>query len=278
MLSSLIKNIIHKNLKDKYLVLAVDDYGSVVNDSILSQKNIRKTFELNNRFSEFDGLETTEDIEQLIDVLSCFKDKRDNHPCFSAFCLTGNPDFNKIINSDFEKYFYERLDITIHRLENIHPKKYKGLNEIRNQAFKHNFLSAELHGQEHLNITLFNNLLKSKNKYLINLIKNKSFFNFYQLKNNVKLTASFDLEKFNELKLHRQIIKNSIEDFKLIYNKTPQIFNIQGGYSSNRLINNFLFENGIKFIESSLVERNWISPTKKQINFYYPGKKKINQD
>ena len=97
MLSSLIKNIIHKNLKDKYLVLAVDDYGSVVNDSILSQKNIRKTFELNNRFSEFDGLETTEDIEQLIDVLSCFKDKRDNHPCFSAFCLTGNPILTKLL-------------------------------------------------------------------------------------------------------------------------------------------------------------------------------------
>ena len=98
------KNIIKKitakigyQTDKKQILLLSDDWGSVRIKSTQDQEAlVKKGLIINNRFDQYDSLETNEDLELLFEVLTKYKDHHGNHPCMTAVTNVANPDFKKI--------------------------------------------------------------------------------------------------------------------------------------------------------------------------------------
>jgi phosphoribosylanthranilate isomerase len=132
--------------KRKIVVFESDDWGSVRVASNESIANIKKKCPKVSisRFAQLDGLERTQDLELLFELLCKFKDSKGNNPVITALSLTSNPDFDKIKENNFE-YFSELITETYRNYGEIN------LFEIwKNEGISNNLLFPQFHGKEHL--------------------------------------------------------------------------------------------------------------------------------
>ena len=147
--------------KRKLVVILSDDWGSIrVPSKEVREKLIVSGINMDtNRFNKFDCLESNTDVEKLFEVLLHHKDGNGNHPVFTAMTNVANPDFNKIKESNFEKYFYEPFTETLKQYPN--SDKVYGYYKwgIENKIFM-----PEFHGREHLNVNRWMKALRTDSK------------------------------------------------------------------------------------------------------------------
>lgn len=217
LLKNHLKNIRGKKISRKLLAFAVDDYGNIRVPSLRARENLlHKGVKLDNRFDHFDALDTREDFEMLFDVLGSFKDKKGNPGIFTPYALPCNTDYHKTVESGC--FIPENLDITYKRLASQH-KAYEGAYELLLYGIQHNLIKPQFHGREHLNVNLFNSLLKDKNPHLIANIENQSLAGVPNHANYPKVgfNQAFAFWKEEEIKLHKEILKDGLERFEQVY-------------------------------------------------------------
>ena len=98
------------------------------------------------KFTQFDGLERTDDLEVLFETLSSVKDINGNSACITPLVLMANPDFKAIRANGFEQYEYEGISTTF--------SKYNepGLLELwKGMGVKEKLFYPQFHGREHIN-------------------------------------------------------------------------------------------------------------------------------
>ena len=133
----------------KIVVIESDDWGSIrMPNRDVYDTLVRKGFDFSNQpYERVDSIATEEDLTALFQVLSKYKDCRGNHPIFTALSISANPDFDKIKESGFEKYYYESLEETLRRYSGKTSLKTIWEEGIRNDVF-----FPQFHGREHLNV------------------------------------------------------------------------------------------------------------------------------
>lgn len=133
----------------KIVVIESDDWGSV---RMPSKKAYNALFNYGVRvdkcpYNSFDSLETSPDLIALYDVLNSFKDKNGNPTVMTANSVVANPDFDKIRESGFKQYHYERVLETFNRYNNG-TDTFSSIEEgVRSKVF-----FPQFHGREHLNV------------------------------------------------------------------------------------------------------------------------------
>ena len=144
-----IRNLFGWSTKRKIVVFESDDWGSVRTrsasdyDQMLDKGlNVDASF-----FTKFDALESNDDLERFFDLLTEFKDSTGRSPVFTSMCIVANPDFQKIEESNFQKYFCKTLDETLQE----YPRHDKVIDLWRSGVEQRLFVPA-LHGREHLNV------------------------------------------------------------------------------------------------------------------------------
>ena len=90
-------------IKKRIVVLESDDWGAIrmlskESNEILKKGRIRIE---EDAFCKFDTIESKEDIENLVDVLSKFKDINNRNPQVTCNFILTNPNFEKIRNVNF---------------------------------------------------------------------------------------------------------------------------------------------------------------------------------
>src|SRR5690554_1574593 len=160
-----IKSILSRNITNargwrtnrKIVIIESDDWGSIRmphKESILKLKE--QGFQVEKcAYMQNDSLESNEDLECLFD----FIENRKRKPVITANFLTANPDFERIRQSNFERYYYENLDETLSRYPNHDKVKNLWLEGLSNK-----YLVPQLHGREHLNFNVWMHDLKKGNK------------------------------------------------------------------------------------------------------------------
>lgn len=161
-----IRQVIRKNIANipgwctsrKIIVIESDDWGSIRTQSKKAYDRMLKAgLAVNaNHYNATDALESDEDMENLFSVLSEFKDSTNRAPAFTAMCIMGNPDFEKIAASDFQIYYFQPLAETLAD----YPNHNKVLHLWRQGREARLFVPA-LHGREHLNVRRYMRLLQS---------------------------------------------------------------------------------------------------------------------
>lgn len=141
----------------KIVVIESDDWGSIRMPSReVYEACLKAGYRVDqNPYERFDSLASEKDLEFLFETLESYRDFRGNHPVITANVLTANPDFERIKNSKFEKYFFESIKKTFDR----YPKHGNCLN-LWQEGREKNIFFPQSHGREHLNVSLFMNDLQ----------------------------------------------------------------------------------------------------------------------
>jgi hypothetical protein len=161
-----LKDIIRKNISNipgwrtrrKILVIESDDWGSVrIKDKQAYEALKQQGMEVDRkRYDQVDTLESNDDLELLFYLLKSFKDKNGHAAKFTPMCLVGNPDFDKIKASNYQKYHFEPLDETISEFQQSDQ-----ILSLWREGFKYNIFVPELHGREHVNVRRYLDILQN---------------------------------------------------------------------------------------------------------------------
>lgn len=268
------KNIIGFSTKRKIVVFSVDDYGNVRLDGIEAKKNlIAGGMNLPSHFDNLDTMETTEDLEILFDALTSVKDKNNNPAVFTPFALPCNINFEAMKQNSYQKYEYELLDKTFSKLEDRHPKKYTGTWALWKEGLEKGLLRPQFHGREHLNLKIFNQKLKENDAVTRLCLENNSYTG---IKNTeyptISYTAAFDFWDIEENKNFEEIITSGTLHFESVFGYKPIHFNAPGATASC-IINDFIFANGMRFIDNPIIKNEHLGFGKYQRKINYTGKK-----
>ena len=86
-----------------------DDWGSIRMPSkkVFNSLQSQNLYPENDAYLKYDALATDQDMLALFEVLNSVKDKNNAPAILTANAVMGNPDFNKIMASNFQEYFWE---------------------------------------------------------------------------------------------------------------------------------------------------------------------------
>ncbi len=144
----------------KIVVIESDDWGSIRMPSYeVYSRFISEGFDISNsEYNRLDSLESNDDLNTLYEVLHSCKDSNGNPPVITANCVVGNPDFQKIRQSDFTDYYFEPVTETFKR----YPQRDK-VETLWKQGNSYGFFHPQFHGREHVNVVRWMECTKGKN-------------------------------------------------------------------------------------------------------------------
>lgn len=157
-----IKNLPGHKTSRKIVCIYVDDYGSIR----VKDKKAYGTLKAagipmdKDRYAKYDTLASTEDLQMMFDVLTSVKDQHGNYACLTPFANIANPDFDKIRESGFTKYFREPFTETLKR----YGASHEGSCELWKQGIAEHIFHPEYHGTEHINVKRFMEALQGEHK------------------------------------------------------------------------------------------------------------------
>ncbi len=221
MIKSILKSLVYKfhhNSSRKLVIITSDDWGSVRLSSAQGRQALlnKGIISTDNRFDCYDTLESNQDLEYLFEVLMKYKDKNGAHPVLTAVTNVANPNFEKIKHSNFKEFHFEPFTETLNR----QPSSNR-VFDLYSEGQRLRIFKPESHGREHLNVFWWLNMLSDKNS-----IAREAFnLNYYYLtngdwenKDELHLSAAFDLFETKEIEEHKKIVKSSLKLFKELLN------------------------------------------------------------
>jgi len=262
----------------KIVVIESDDWGSISMPSLeIYTKLIEKGVPLGeSSFAKYDSLESEEDLNELFNVLTKYKDYKGNYPCITACAVVANPDFEKIEKSNFNEYFYEPITETYKKYPN-HANSF----QIWKKGMDDKLLWPQFHGREHLNPKEWLKAIKSGNEF------EKLAFDYRTLlavtnqissKRHMGYLAAFDYEELTELKNFENVIREGLDLFENLFGFRSTTFVAPTSIRSD-YIDEYLSKYGIKyhqlgqqflpFAEGNKIIRNRLMGSKNKLNQLY---------
>lgn len=257
-------------MKRNHIVFESDDWGSLRLENL---NTLNKLQEANlpthscgaGFFSEFDTLESSEDIKLLSEVL-CQHSNNQSTPKFTFLQLTSNPDFDKIKESNFTEYFNHSIEVDY---EDYGDSNY--LNNLKDLVNK-NLFSLEFHGREHLNVPVWMRYLKQRDEQTLRAFDLKYWGYDNNNKYSVLYNSAYDVEFQADITEYINILVDGIQKFKELFGVQPSYFvPPTGGMNSSYL--KPLADNGIKLVHSARIHIDSLGEGKKKKLFRIPGTK-----
>jgi hypothetical protein len=270
-----LSNIIGWNTKRKIIVIESDDWGSIRTRSKIDyNKMLESGLEVNNsNFTANDSLESNSDLENLFELLLKFKDATGRAPVITPMAIMANPDFNKIIESNYSEYYFENVSETCLKYPN-HDK----LLHLWKKGIEERLFVPGLHGREHLNASRWLKLLQNKNEGIL-----KSFYfgsvgaSKYKGNKIPEYLAAFDPDKEEDFLLFDKIIEDAAKMFELNCGFKAEHF-IASNSSEPKSMENILNKVGIKYLTRYKIQTYPLGNGKFHKEFNWLGKKnKYNQ-
>ena len=240
--------------KRKIVVIESDDWGMIRVSGQKAFKNLEKAGYGVHRspYTKYDMLESNQDVALLLDVLSKFKDKHGNPPVFTLNNIVANPDFDKIRESGFQKYYYEKFTDTYLRYPD-HDKVFSLLKEGQENGF----FKPQLHGREHMNVHQWMSALKRRDKSCHFLFEQEMFSAYKDGHGSCKNEFLLALGRFAEgdLEIHKSIIRDGAQVFEDIWGFRSRSF-IAPCYAWSRELEPAMADIGIKYLQGIHVQKD----------------------
>jgi hypothetical protein len=263
----------------KIIVFESDDWGTIRSTNSEEVKSIYNKFNINlNEYNLYDCLEQNEDVEKLFDLLTSYKSSvNGRHPKFTANCIVKNPDFSKIEESDFLKFFTESVSKTF-----TQSKMSNNVLDLWKQGLKNDIFIPQLHGREHINSRIWLSQLQ-KIRVERELFHHKMWGAVSQ--------GQVDFYFKNSMAGLNYKDKAELEDVYLAIDESVQVFyELFGYYSKSYIANNYIWDplleerlasNNVEFLQGQakqLFTAYWRSTNQKTTERHFMGQKnKFNQ-
>ncbi len=237
----------------KIVVIESDDWGTVRMNSKLSyERLLQKGYPVDkNEYNKFDALETNSDLNLLFQVLQSVKDTNNNPAIITANNIVANPDFEKIRDSNFTKYYYQPFTETL-----LAYPEHERVMELYKQGIHHKVLLPQLHGREHINLTNWMNALQTGNTAALDAFEEKMFT---VAKNTTPSCRKEFLDGFGTFS---EAALLALED---VITEAADLFEQIWGFRSTSIIapcytwhptaEKYFFNNGIRYIQGGRVQK-----------------------
>lgn len=232
----------------KIVVIESDDWGSIRTPSLEVYKTlVKKGFRLDKlAYNRYDSLESEDDLRLLFEVLHNVKDKTGNPAIITANTIVGNPDFDKIRESNFKEYYWEPFIETMKRYP-CHENSYYLMKE----GIKRRLYKPQFHGREHLNVKRW---MKSLQENSGNM-RTAFDFRMYDLSESVRISENSFMEAFNlrsevELAFQKDSISEGLALFEQIFGFRSSSF-IAPCYTWSRSLNETLLSGGVTILQGN---------------------------
>ena len=214
-----LKNLRGWRTPRKLVAFAVDDYANVRVDSREALERLNGAgLDLSSPFDHLDTVETRQDLEALFEVLDSVRDSQSRPAIFTAYAMSANPDFGRILENG-EKYHYETVSDTFSRLSSEQAAAYDGVWALWQEGMAKGLIRPQFHGREHLNIDLFEHKLRQKSPDMMANLANKSLAGITAdpAVPGVGFTHAFGLNDRSQLDRHREILRDGLELFEKVW-------------------------------------------------------------
>jgi hypothetical protein len=256
----------------KIVVLESDDWGSIRMSSIDAYKRLLKSGVPVDRspFCKYDSLASESDLSLLFDVLSSCRDFKGNPSVLTANALVANPDFEKIRESNFQKYYYERIAETFKKFPE-HDNCFTLWREGKEKKLFH----PQSHGREHLNHTYWLKLLQ-EDKYDFRLAFENGIWGlssdiYPKMKRSVQ--ASFDFTDRKEINHHKEVIRSGLGIFKELFGYGSRSF-IPTNYIWSMELQDTFKDNGVDYLQGMKYQKLPLeNDNKRKMVRHYLGEK-----
>ena len=260
----------------KLVVIESDDWGSIrmpsrkVYDTLVKE-GIPLDYSTYNRY---DSLASEEDLAALFEVLHSFKDINGNPVKITANTIVANPDFEKIENSGFKEYHFEKFTETLQRYP-AHQNSFSLWKEgIAARIFKPQF-----HGREHIHVPRWMKSLQQEDSVARKIFK----YGMYDLSIGLERSESSFMEALQidseeDFGFQQKYISEGLELFEEIFGFQSKTF-IAPCYVWHTKLNETLKDGGVQALQGSWyqLEPNVHDNSLKKIFHYIGEKNKNNQ-
>jgi len=235
-------------LNEKIVIIESDDWGAIRTPSKDALKAFENAgFELGKSIYKVDALASQSDLEDLFSLLLSFKNIHGEHPVITANAIMANPDFNRIKESDFKTFHYERFTDTF----KYYSEHQENLN-IWKRGMKQKVFYPQFHGREHLNVGRWMKALQSGDE------KVRLSFDWgctYSGVEDYAFMEAYDWSDTSEIEEHKIMIAEGLQIFEDTFGFKSKSF-IAPCYNWDSQLEPFLAEQGITCIQGISSQMN----------------------
>lgn len=240
--------------KRHIVVFESDDWGAIRMPSLETFHFLRNQGVLlsdKSGYNVCDTLASNDDLELLMETLSSVKDNNGNPAKITLNCCVANPDFQKIKENNFQKYYYEPFTETLKRYPH-HDRSF----ELWKEGMKNNMFQIQFHGREHLNAQMWMQLLR-KNVDSVKKAFDKEVFCMELEKQDDprrQVLAAFNVANKEDYTFAYNAIKEGLDLFEKLFDFRPFTM-IAPNYTWDAEIEKAAWQNGIRVMQGGHVQR-----------------------
>ena len=265
-----VSNIPGWRTKRHIVVIESDDWGSIRMSSKEAFDRMLKAGMPVDRshYNLYDSLECNDDLEQMYETLSKFKDSTGRHPVITGVNVVANPDFEKIKTNNFSEYIYEPYTETCKRYSN-HDRVY----DLWKEGIDKRLMVPIFHGREHLNAQFWMRALRDKNKSTLVGFENEvTGMPGIKGEKLPDFQAAFQIDTINDLVYQKEVLKTGLDLFEELYGYRSRYFVPTNGPFNNTLEKD-LNEHGVKYINTGKKQKEPLGNGQYKINTRFIGDK-----
>ena len=248
-------NLLGWRINRRIIVFESDDWGSIRMPSRrIYEKLLKAGLNLNGgdglRYSLYDAIESSSDLELLFELLYTFRDINNIPVVFTANSVVANPDFNRIKEVDFQHYYYEPFTETL--------KKYsrsEATFKLWKEGISNRIFVPQFHGREHLNVPVWMRALRA-NDIETHMAFNEGIWSFIpqrRLLKGLEYEAAFQLDEPDDLEIYKEIIVDGLKLFAGLFGYKAKYFVPPNGRINNNL-NLTCYNEGIRYRSASEIQ------------------------
>jgi hypothetical protein len=231
----------------KILVIESDDWGSIrMPSKEVYNKFVDRGMDITGTdYNRIDTLESNDDVSMLYEVLASIKNQAGKNPVITANTVVGNPDFEKIRQSDFSEYSYESVTDTL--------KRYPGREKVESlwhQGYSSGIFHPQFHGREHVNIVRWMDALRTKTPEIMFTFNNHTTFSG---DGDYNFMEVLDFNTPDDILKMKESLSDGLDLFEDIFGFRSKSF-IPPCYTWNSDIEETLNENGVRYIQGLVVQ------------------------
>lgn len=263
-----VSNIPGWRTKRHVVVIESDDWGSIRMSSKEAFDRMLKAGMPVDRshYNLYDSLECNDDLEQMYETLSKFKDSTGRHPVITGVNVVANPDFEKIKTNNFSEYIYESYTETCKRYSN-HDRVY----DLWKEGIEKRLMVPIFHGREHLNAQFWMRALRDKNKSTLVGFENEvTGMPGIKSEKLPDFQAAFQIDTINDLVYQKEVLKTGLDLFEELYGYRSRYFVPTNGPFNNTLEKD-LNEHGVKYINTGKKQKEPLGNGQYKINTRFIG-------
>lgn len=253
----------------KIIVIESDDWG---NAGVSSRAQYDRLLGLGlplqrSLYDNFDTLANSTDLEMLFGVLSKYRDATGCAPIITANTVTANPDYEKIRQYNFERYYFEPFTQTLSRLSAEHSSAF----ELWKQGMASGVFFPQFHGREHLNVALWMNELRKGDNTLTRVAFDNQIHGVFT-DNEILRARSREMlyyQSLDELESTNRALIQGLDLFENIFGYRSESF-IAPRYVWSNANEKVLHAEGVQYIQgqrTQLIPRQGVDAKRKRLRY-----------